>query len=146
MCVPLSCTDENNKERQIGIPGLPLKISVSNALANKENEIFTLNASPLEKSCSRNAQKNSSTDLKMVALKSAENQPQVLEDVLFPLTLSDESLLKSKVCSVKPNKTSKSICALVNVSVLLSTRTVKWRNNAVAAPLPRLSSDKFLLN
>merc|ERR1711972_398398 len=53
------------------------KTSVSNALANKENEIFTLNASPLEKSCSKNAQKNSSTDLKMVALKSAENQPQV---------------------------------------------------------------------
>lgn len=119
------------------IAGLLLKTNASNALVNKENEIFTPSASLPEKSCSKSVQKNTSTGPKTDALKNAENQPQLLVVALFLPTSLVESLLKSTVCSVKPSETLKSICALVNASLLLLTKTERWRNNAVAALPPR---------
>jgi len=119
-----------------------VKTNASNALVNKANETSTPNASPPEKSCLKNAQKNSSTDLKMVASKNAENQLQPLEDVPFLLILSDEYLLKSTVCCVKLNETLKLTCVPVNVFPPLSTKTVRWKNNALAALPPRPLNDK----
>merc|ERR1711881_69202 len=92
--------------------------------------------------CLKSAQKNSSTDLKTDASKNAENQHQLSVVVPFLPTSLVESLLKLKVLCVKPNETLKSICALVNVSLPLLIKTVRWRNNAVAALLPRLSNEK----
>merc|ERR1712038_1494701 len=128
------------------ILGLPVKTNASNALVNKANETSTPNASPPEKSCSKNAQKSSSTDPKMVALKNAENQLQPSVVAPFLLILLDEFPSKSMVCCVKLNETLKSTCAPVNVSVLLSTKTVRWKNNALAALPPRPLNDKSLSN
>merc|ERR1712073_157832 len=89
---------------------------------------------------------NSSTDLKMVASKNAENQLQPSEDVPSLLILLDEYLSKSTVCCVKLNETLKLTCVPVNVSVLLSTKTVRWKNNALAALPPRPLNDKSLSN
>merc|ERR1711981_360853 len=109
---------------------------MGNALVNKENEISTLNASLPEKLCLNPVQKSSFTDPKMDVLKNAENQPQLLVDALFLLILSDEFLLKSRELCARLNEILKLTCAPVNASLLLLTKTVKWRNNAVAALLP----------
>merc|ERR1711981_486757 len=86
--------------------------------------------------------KNLFTGLKMDALKNAENQLQLLAVALFLLTLSVEFLLKSRELCVKPNETLKLTCVLVGVFLPLSTKTVRWRNNAVVALPLRLLNDK----
>merc|ERR1712176_1660924 len=82
----------------------------------------------------------------MVASKNAENQLQPSEDAPFLPILSDEFPLKLMVCCVKLNETSKSTCVPVNVSPPLSTKTVRWKDNALAALPPRPLNDKSLSN
>jgi len=137
----LTRTIKNDKSVIVG--PLP-KTNASNALVNKESEIFTLNASLPEKSCLNLVQKSSFTGLKMDALKNAENQPQLLADALFRLILSDEFLLKSRVLCAKLNEILRLICVPVNAFLPLSIKTVKWRNSAVAALLPRLLRERLL--
>merc|ERR1711879_525609 len=146
MCVPLSCTDEDNKQRQIGDTWSAsedkcVQCTCKQGKRDIYAECFSTRKVMLEE-CPEEFIYRSEDG----CVENAENQLQLLEDAPFLLILSDEYLLKSMVCCVKLNETLKSTCVPVNVSPPLSTKTVRWKDNALAALQPRPLNDKSLSN